>query len=210
MKPFLLFDFDGTIADSIHLGWKIANIIAPKFGHEKFSPEQFEHFRSLTLPKLLKELHIPIYKLPLAIRLALAEYRHLINELEPCVGIVPMLAQLTEMQIPMALLSSNTGENLSLFLKRLEIDAFLWVDGTSGILRKQHRIKQQIKKHKLNPKQVIYIGDETRDIDAAKHCGLKVIAVTWGFHTPELLISHNPDYLVNSPDEIVKIVSKSI
>jgi phosphoglycolate phosphatase len=159
---------------------------------------------------LLKELHIPIYKLPLAIRLALAEYRHLINELEPCVGIVPMLAQLTEMQIPMALLSSNTGENLSLFLKRLEIDAFLWVDGTSGILRKQHRIKQQIKKHKLNPKQVIYIGDETRDIDAAKHCGLKVIAVTWGFHTPELLISHNPDYLVNSPDEIVKIVSKSI
>jgi len=205
VKPFLLFDFDGTIADSIHLGWKIANIIAPKFGHEKF-----EHFRSLTLPKLLKELHIPIYKLPLAIRLALAEYRHLINELEPCVGIVPMLAQLTEMQIPMALLSSNTGENLSLFLKRLEIDAFLWVDGTSGILRKQHRIKQQIKKHKLNPKQVIYIGDETRDIDAAKHCGLKVIAVTWGFHTPELLISHNPDYLVNSPDEIVKIVSKSI
>lgn len=205
MKPFLLFDFDGTIADSLHLGWKIANIIAPHFGHDAFSEEEFEHFRSLPITRILKELHVPLYKLPLAIKMALSEYRHLVHELEPCKGIIGMLEQLKNMQIPMALLSSNTGENLNLFLKRLQIEAFEWVEGTSGILRKQHRIKQQIKKHKLDPKQVIYVGDETRDIDAAKKCGLKVIAVTWGFHTVEYLSSHNPDYLVHHPDEIVEI-----
>ncbi|MDD2229119.1 MAG: HAD-IA family hydrolase [Candidatus Cloacimonetes bacterium] len=210
MKPFLLFDFDGTIADSINIGWKIANILAPEFGHKEFSQEDFELFRSLQIHKIFQALRIPIYKIPKAISMALVEYQHLVHELEPCEDIVPMLNTLSAMHIPMALLSSNTRENLSLFLQRLQIDAFDWVEGTSGILKKQHRIKKQIKKHNLNPKDVIYIGDETRDIDAAKNCGLKVIAVTWGFHTAELLSSHDPDYLVNSPDEIVRIVEQLI
>jgi len=210
VKPFLLFDFDGTIADSIHIGWKIANILAPEFGHKEFSQVDFELFRSQQIHKIFKALHIPIYKIPKAISMALAEYRHLVHELEPCEGIVPMLNTLSEMHIPMALLSSNTRENLSLFLQRLQINAFDWVEGTAGILKKQHRIKMQIKKHRLNPKDIIYIGDETRDIDAAKKCGIKVIAVTWGFHTAALLSSHHPDYLVNKPDEIVEIVSQLI
>ena len=206
MTPFLLFDFDGTIADSISLGWKIANVLAPQFGHEPFTAEDFAKFRSQPLHRVLKELKIPFYKIPHAITLALAEYRHLASELEPCKGILPMLATLQELKVPMALLSSNTGENLQLFLARLQIDAFDWVEGTAGVLKKTHRIKQQLKKHNLNPHNVIYIGDETRDIDAAQKCGMRVIAVTWGFHTTELLCKHNPDYLVNTPAEIVQIV----
>ncbi len=206
MKPFLLFDFDGTIADSIHLGWKIANQMAPKFGHAEFTDEDFQRFRSMPMRKVLKELHIPLHKIPHAIAMALVEYKHFAHELEPCRGIIPMLNQLSDMQIPMALLSSNSKENLYMFLWRMQITSFQWVEGTSGVLNKKLRIKQQIKKHKLDPRNVIYLGDETRDIDAAKKCGLRVIAVTWGFHTAELLSSHDPDYLVNSPDEIVKIV----
>lgn len=210
MKPFLLFDFDGTIADSISLGWRIANLLAPKFGHAPFTAEDFGNFRSQPMHKVLKELHIPLYKLPHAITLALNEYRHLVHELEPCEGIIPMLAELKNRQIPMALLSSNTGENLQIFLKRLQIEAFQWVEGTAGILKKSRRIKIQLKKHKLNPRDVIYIGDETRDIDAAHKCGIQVIAVSWGFHTVELLASHNPDFLVSHPSEIVRIVDSLV
>lgn len=210
MKPFLLFDFDGTIADSIHMIMQIGNQLAPKFGLSPFNDEDFTHFRSLPFHKIMKELHIPLYKVPQAISLALMEYRHLVHELEPCAGICHMLKALCNLQVPMAMLSSNTNENLQLFLQRLQIDAFSWVEGTSGILKKSHRIKQQLKKHKLDPKQVIYIGDETRDIDAARKCGMRVIAVTWGFHSAELLSSHEPDYLVDSPSEIVKIAESLI
>ncbi|MDY0152009.1 MAG: HAD-IA family hydrolase, partial [Candidatus Cloacimonas sp.] len=185
---------------------QIANQVAPKFGLSQFTQDDFNHFRTLPIHKIMKELHFPLYKVPHAISLALMEYRHLVNVLEPCAGICPMLKALCDLQVPMAMLSSNTNENLQLFLQRLQIDAFLWVEGTSGILKKSHRIKQQLNKHKLDPKQVIYVGDETRDIDAARKCGMRVIAVTWGFHNTELLSSHEPDYLVNSPAEIVKIV----
>jgi phosphoglycolate phosphatase-like HAD superfamily hydrolase len=95
-------------------------------------------------------------------------------------------------------LSSNNNDNLSFFLQRYNIDAFNWVEGTSGILKKANRICQQLKRHGLKPSEVVYIGDEVRDIEAARKCGIKMIAVSWGFHTTDLLCSHNPDYLVDN------------
>jgi phosphoglycolate phosphatase len=206
VKPFLLFDFDGTIADSFHLGIKIANRLAPKYGLSQFTDDDFKRFRSLPMHKVLKELKIPFYKIPGAIKLALSEYHHLLSELEPCEEVLEMLNSLKDMQIPMALLSSNDTKNLHGFLKRFGIDEFRWVEGTSGILKKANRICQQLKKHGLKPSQVIYVGDEVRDIEAAKKCGIRVIAVTWGFQTTELLCSHNPDYLVDKPAQIVDLL----
>ena len=208
MKPFLLFDFDGTIADSLQLGLKIANNLAPQFGYRSFTEEDIEHFRSLTWHKIAGEMQIPFYKIPKIVTKAFKEYKRLISELEPCAGIVEMLYELALKEISMALLSSNTVENVHLFLTNHQIDSFLWIEGTSGILNKAKDIKKRLKKHKISATEVIYIGDEIRDIEAAHNCGLKVIAVTWGFHTVEFLASYKPDYLVNEPKEIVEIVNR--
>jgi phosphoglycolate phosphatase len=208
MKPFLLFDFDGTIADSIQLGIKIANNLAPQFGYPPFTENDIQHFRSLTWHKIAREMQIPFYKIPKIVTIAFKEYKRLISELEPCAGIVEMLNELALKEIPMALLSSNTVENVHLFLTNHKIDSFLWIEGTSGILNKAKDIKKRLKKHKISINEVIYIGDEIRDIEAAHNCGLKVIAVTWGFHTAEFLASYKPDYLVNEPKEIIEIVNR--
>ncbi|HOE55106.1 MAG TPA: HAD-IA family hydrolase [Candidatus Cloacimonas acidaminovorans] len=208
MKPFLLFDFDGTIADSLQLGLKIANNLAPQFGYPPFTENDIQHFRSLTWHKIAREMQIPFYKIPKIVTIAFKEYKRLISELEPCAGIVEMINELALKEIPMALLSSNTVENVHLFLTNHKIDSFLWIEGTSGILNKAKDIKKRLKKHKISTNEVIYIGDEIRDIEAAHNCGLKVIAVTWGFHTAEFLASYKPDYLVNEPKEIVEIVNR--
>ena len=205
-KYFLLFDFDGTLADSIHLGLRIANSIAPDFGIKPFTEEQFQLLRTKSIPKALKELKIPLYKLPLAIPHALSEYRHLIHELEPFAGIPEVLKNLHEAGHRLSLLSSNTKENVNHFLAQHQLQYFDWVEGTSGILNKYNSLKRQIKKHALDKSRVIYIGDEIRDIDAAKKIGISVIAVTWGFHTAELLKSHQPDFIVNRPEEILEVL----
>lgn len=59
-------------------------------------------------------------------------------------------------------------------------------------------------KYNINPLEVIYVGDEDRDIIAAKKTKIKTIAVTWGFNTNEKLSRENPDYLVDSPIQIVE------
>ncbi len=204
--PFLLFDFDGTIADSIHLGLKIANNMAPDFGLEPISEEKFAQVRSMSIPKALKLLKIPFYKVPKAVTRALSEYRHLIHELEPVAGIPEMLRELRDLQCPMALLTSNTQENVRHFLTQHELDYFDWIEGTSGMLKKHSSIRKQMKKHSLRKENVLYVGDEIRDVTAAKKSGIRVISVSWGFHTTDLLSSHDPDYLVEKPQEIVQVV----
>ena len=52
---------------------------------------------------------------------------------------------------------------------------------------------------------MFYIGDETRDIDAAKQCGISAVAVTWGFNSEAIIAKHNPHYLVRHPKDILTI-----
>ena len=54
---------------------------------------------------------------------------------------------------------------------------------------------------------VFYVCDEVRDIEAARKSGIKSIAVTWGYNTKGALIKENPDFLVNSPDELRNIIT---
>ncbi|HNQ43217.1 MAG TPA: HAD-IA family hydrolase [Candidatus Cloacimonadota bacterium] len=205
MKPLLLFDFDGTLADSLDLGLKIANNLAPVIGRSPMTHEEIQHLRSMPLAKAFKELKIHFWLIPGLISKALVQYRHLLHEIEPFESIHDMLLELKHLGISVALLTSNTKENVNAFLKHWDMEYFDWVEGTSGILKKHNSIRRQINKHKLDKERVLYVGDEVRDIDAAHHCGIKVIAVSWGFHTKDLLVSHDPDYLVDTPQQIVSI-----
>lgn len=205
MKPYLLFDFDGTIANSIDKIFVMINGLAPKYGYKPISPEEFELVRNLPLRKAFSLLKLPLYKLGRAIPIVLWEYRKIVPELEPCEGVVPMLDALKEAGIPMALISSNHTEYVQTFLDRHRIACFDWVEGTGGILKKHDKITRQIKKHGLKRANVVYIGDETRDIKAARKSKVKVISVSWGFHSARHLQDYKPDYLVHKPEEIVQI-----
>jgi phosphoglycolate phosphatase len=204
--PFLLFDFDGTIADSIHLALRIANNLAPAFNIRKLSDDDVVKLRSMSIPQAMKYLRIPFYKIPRLISAALVDYRHLLHELEPFPGIRDMLDKLKDMGCEMALLSSNSTENVKHFLEQHQLDQFNWVEGTSGILKKHKSINRKIKKHALNRERLIYVGDEIRDIASAHKCGLRIISVSWGFHTTDLLAGKDPDYLVDSPGQIVELM----
>jgi len=50
------------------------------------------------------------------------------------------------------------------------------------------------------------IGDTHYEIAAGKKLGLKTIAVSWGDQSKEYLQTHNPDFLIDNPEEILKII----
>lgn len=208
--PFLLFDFDGTLADSLNLGIKIINKLSGQYGIEPIDEETYDSLRSMSIPKAMQKMKIPLYRLPQAVSQILSEYKHLVHELQPFEGIKEMLEELKMMGCRMALLSSNTKENVQHFLEQHDLNYFEWVQGTSGALKKHRSITARIKKHKLSRSELIYVGDEVRDIIAAKKSGIRVIAVSWGFHRAELLASKDPDYLVDKPIEVVELVKRMI
>lgn len=209
MDQFLIFDFDGTIANSIGLIFDILNRLAPRYGLEQVSVEDFEVLRSMSPATLLRMIKIPFYKIPFIIRSVFSEYRKQVHELHPYPGIREMLSDLKRQGVRMALISSNNKRNVLEFLSRHQMNEFEWVEGTSGVMNKRKRINRMIRKHNLDSSQVIYVGDESRDIEAARQCGIRVISVIWGFHAESLLTRYKPDYIVQTPDEIVGLIIKN-
>jgi phosphoglycolate phosphatase-like HAD superfamily hydrolase len=68
-------------------------------------------------------------------------------------------------------------------------------------------INRFLKQANLTPEEVIYVGDETRDIEAAKRSQIKMIAVSWGFNSKTVLAEHNPDFLIHHPNELIQVIS---
>lgn len=208
MRPYLLFDFDGTIANSIDLIYDILNGFAPDYKMEPVSKEDFDVIRSMDPRTAMNLFPVPFYRIPFIITRVLREYHQRMGMLRPYDGIEDMLRELKADHIPMALLSSNNIRNVTRFLDQHDLNFFTWTEGTGGVMRKHNRIARKLRQYRIDPSRVIYIGDESRDIQAAKRCGIRVISVTWGFHTESLLQRFSPDYLISRPEELAPLIRK--
>jgi len=109
--------------------------------------------------------------------------------------------------MPLYITSSNSTGNILKFLQTHDMDRyFVRVYGNVGLFGKARALRQVLKTNQLRPEQVTYIGDETRDIEAAKHVGIRSVAVTWGFNSAALLKTHEPDALAKTSAELAKIL----
>lgn len=105
----------------------------------------------------------------------------------------------------LGIVTSNSKTNVESFLETNGINFIDFVHGDVGIFGKARKLQAVIKNSGYTIDEVIYIGDEVRDIEAAKIIGIKVIAVTWGFNNKEALEKKSPDYIVSKPNQITDI-----
>ena len=63
-----------------------------------------------------------------------------------------------------------------------------------------------IEKNKLNYSETYYVGDEVRDIKAAKKAGIYSIGVTWGYNGKTIMDKENPDLVADKPQDIIKFL----
>ena len=65
-------------------------------------------------------------------------------------------------------------------------------------------------RQKNSSKPYYYIGDEVRDIEAAKEAGINSVAVTWGFSDLAQLKKAKPFALITKPEQLLDIINKPI
>src|SRR3990167_9311652 len=106
----------------------------------------------------------------------------------------------------LGIVTSNSKENVTSWLDSYKIKHFFhFIHVEPNYFGKNRVIKKVLKKYRMSKSHVFYIGDETRDIDAAKQNGIYSIAVTWGFNSEKILLQHQPHYIARNPNDLLTI-----
>ena len=207
MSRTIIFDFDGTIADTLDSVVKIVNNHAEHFGYKKVKKEDIPYLQGKKPMEILSYLGISVFKLPLWIKKIHSEINKEISNMRPTVDILPILSELHDDEdCNLGILTSNTQENVREFLVRNEMNFFDFVHTGKSVFGKSHMINKIIKQRKTSKSEVVYVCDEVRDLEAARKSGIKSVAVTWGYNTKDALIKENPDFLANTPIELRNIL----
>ncbi len=199
---YLIFDFDGTLADSLPV---IIEIAEDMLGIE-ITQNDIDRYRNMTAKQILKEARIPLYRVPRLLVRGKALMSSRVNEVVMFKGLEPVIKQLAEDHV-LYVVSSNGIGIISSFLERNKIDQYFSnIYGNVGLFSKAQAIKRVMKREQFEASKSIYIGDEVRDIEAAKKIGMPIISVTWGYNGKEILRKYQPDYLVDSPRALQKTI----
>lgn len=201
----IIFDFDGTIANTMDSLVKVLNQLSAEFGYKKITSENVEELRGKRIQDNLKYLGISRFKLPFIVKKILSQLNKEIEFAKPVEGLKETLLSLKAKGYKLGILTTNTRENVRSFLKKNDLDIFDFIYPGSSLLGKSFSLKNLLREKKLKSREVIYVGDETRDIEAARKINVKVIAVSWGFNSKKILEEQNPDFLIDKPQDLLTL-----
>ena len=204
----LIFDFDGTIADTLGESRRIFNEIAPDYGIRQVEEHEIAVLRHLSLKQILSELKIPKRRVPSIIARGTGMMRANIDQLQLIDGMKDALTELRNHTDSFGILTSNTTANVDVFLRNHGIrDLFEFVSSTSKLTGKARHLRAIRKTFSLPNTEMLYIGDELRDVKAAQKAKIPHAAVSWGFNSRESLEKANPTYLIDHPEEFMRVVA---
>jgi phosphoglycolate phosphatase len=201
-----IFDFDGTLADSFPWFLTVLDKIADRFDIPRVKPEDIDGLRDLSTREVLSRLGVPAYKLP-----AMALYvRQLSAEgvagIPLFSGAAEALRSLRQLGVKLALVSSNAETNVRAVLGEAAglIDHYAC---GSSLWGKAQKFGTVLRLSGQPARGTIAIGDEVRDIEAARKAGLSAGALTFGFNSRKALAEHRPDYLFDSYPQMVEALA---
>ena len=178
-----------------------------RFG--RLTLDNIEPLRQLSILERCRHLGVPPYRLPGLILEVGRQYRDKVRSIDFNEGIPELLAELRSLGRKSYILSSNEEGNIRAFLEHRS--AQTWVEDihcSSRIFGKARLLRALMKRYGLSAEQLVYVGDEERDVNACREAGVRVIAVRWGFDSETRLRLAGPDALVERPEEIAEYVRR--
>jgi len=204
---YLLFDFDGTLANSAEVYMQAWNTYADTYHYLPVKIEDLQTTNHLTIHERAKKFHFPMHKLTIILPKIYRYFNEHVGDVPLFDGVKEMLEELSKKGYYIAILSSNARENIELILEREQIECIQEVLTSKKLFGKDVVMKKFMKKHRITSDELLYIGDELRDIKACNKLAVPFMWVSWGLDGYELIQLENPKYIAHSPQEIVKHLS---
>jgi phosphoglycolate phosphatase len=198
----IIFDFDGTLANSLPL---VVNI-AEELLKIQITDQDIKKYRNMPAKEVLKQSKVPIYKIPGFLVKGKALMIKRMHEVE----IFPDLSKVVKTiakDHKLYVVSSNSLGIINAFLAQNQIESyFSGLYGNVGLFSKAQALKKVIKREQIPEDDVVYIGDEVRDIEASKKINMPIISVVWGYNGEQILKSYKPNYLASKPSDILNFI----
>lgn len=207
MKETIIFDFDGTIADTFPVIVRIFYQLTKRT--DPFTYDEEERLRSLSLLSVAAKLRIPLWRVPFLLVRGRRIMRQHMRQIEPVKGVPKAIKALHERGYNLMVISSNSTENIREFLRLHEIDEQIFsnIYGGIGLWSKGRFLRRLARRSAFDVHHTWYVGDETRDVVAAKAAGIKSAAVVWGYNSVAALEEQQPDAIVLEPQDLLAIIS---
>ena len=203
----IIFDFDGTLADTFAWFVNIMDELAEKYKFTKINKAELETLRSFDANKMIKHHAVPLWKMPMIgnhVRKAMARD---INQIHLFKGTGHLLQRLAAKGIKLAIATSNSYDNVLHLLGPQNATLIGQYECGVSVFGKSSKLKKIVKKSGVQCDETILIGDEIRDIDAARKANIAFGAVSWGYTRIEALKAHSPKEVFATLDDIARKIA---
>jgi len=207
-KKTVIFDFDGTIADTFELLIDILDGYQGDFGVEIADRETIQRLTGKSAKDVIKELNIPFFLVPFVAYKIKNDMHDRKERIRPFNEVINQIKSLRK-DFNIGILSNNNKKNINYFIKKYNLqDNFDFVVPVANTFGKQHALKKLLKDNNLSNEDVVYIGDEAKDIEACKIADIKIVSVAWGFNNINILKENNK-IVINDQKLLAKTITDS-
>lgn len=202
----IIFDLDGTIADSFEY---VAEFMAEEAGLAPLSEEQKQRLRNLSMAEMSRRLGYRWWQGLWLLIKGRRRMRHSIKQWHPIDGMPEAIRKLHGEGHELFILSTNSLRNVRGFLHNHDLHTyFLEIYGGVGLFGKAPALRRLLEEQHIAREDAVYVGDELRDVQAASSIGLRVVAVSWGFANRSRLQAAAPLALADTPEELLRILEE--
>lgn len=203
----IIFDFDGTIADSFDF------VVAFLERHVRrghlLEPEEKEKLRGMTMHRMAMHLGCPRWRLPILFIIGRYSMGRVIYNVPLFEGMGKVIEEIHAEGHTLVIVSSNNTRNIKKFLKQHHLyKYFTSIYGDAGFFGKARKIRKAVRRGNFTEAESLYVGDEVRDILAARGANIRVVSVSWGFDTADLLAQAKPDAIAHKRPELMGILEE--
>lgn len=199
----IIFDLDGTLADSFAFFASVHNQLADRHGFRRIAAGEIEALRSRTPREIMRHVGLPRWKLPWVARSFVRLMRDAHVPLFP--GIDPVLEHLQQNGVALALVSSNASGNCRRILGDTHWKRLVHMECGASIFGKHRRIARVLRATAVDPARAIYVGDQVTDAGAARKAGVAFGAVAWGYATRVSLERVRPEHVFDRVEDLAAL-----
>jgi phosphoglycolate phosphatase len=188
----IIFDFDGTLADSFGWAASLVNQFADQYGFRRIEPDERESLRVLDAKTLIQHLGVPAWKIPIMAAHVRKLMGQQIDQIPLFAGIDAQLRCLAASGAILAVVSSNAEQNIRRVLGPANSALIAYFECGAAVFGKASKLKTVLRKSGIGPAQAILVGDEIRDCHAARQVQMAFGAVAWGYTNYDSLLAQGP------------------